>query len=72
MGRASNTDVVAVVPPLVFTVEREPTAQLASVTVRSNTVVFNGKTRGAAQLQLLFSCANVPTGPRSRKLRRVG
>jgi hypothetical protein len=30
MDRASNTDVVAVVPPLIFTVEREPTAQLTS------------------------------------------
>jgi hypothetical protein len=40
MGRASNTDVVAVVPPLIFTVECKSTAQLASVTVRSNTVMF--------------------------------
>jgi hypothetical protein len=44
MGRASNTDVVAVAPPLIFTVERKPTAQLACVTVRFNTVVFNGMT----------------------------
>jgi hypothetical protein len=52
-----------------LTVERKPTAQLASVTVRSNTVVFNGKTQAPHNYN--YCCANSQqaTGPRSRKLR---